>query len=84
MAAKTTSFLYFHCTLTLNFRFLHDLELINLSVMFFDENDVYLTFKFRMVTDKKSKCVFMHLNYNIKKTYLFNRNLKNRLGNTAD
>ena len=53
MAAKTTSFLYFCCTLTFNFRFLHDLELINISVKFFVKNDFYLTFKFRMVTDKK-------------------------------
>ena len=34
---------------------LYDLELINVSVMFFDKNDLYLTFKFRMVTDKKIK-----------------------------
>ena len=61
MAAETTPFLYFGCTLTHNFRFLYDLELINVFVMF------YLTFKFRMVTaNTQIKAFFMHLNYNIK------------------
>ena len=50
MTAKSTSFLYLCCTLTHNFRFLHDLELINLSIMFLDKNDLYLNFKFKLIT----------------------------------
>ena len=50
MAAKTTSFLYLCCTLTHNFRFLHDFELIDFSVTFLHKNDLYLAFKFKMVT----------------------------------
>ena len=48
MAAKTTYFLYFCCKLLHDFWFLHDFELIN-CLMFNDQNDLYLTFKFKMV-----------------------------------
>ena len=50
MAAKTTPFLYFCYELLYDFWFLHDFVLINLCLMFFDQNDLYLTFKFKMVT----------------------------------
>ena len=43
-----------------DFWFLHDLELINLGLMFFDQNDLYLTLKFKMVTaNTQIKAVFM-------------------------
>ena len=49
-----------------DFRFLHDLVLINLCLMFFDQHDVHLTFKVRMVTvNTQIKAVFMQVNYNI-------------------
>ena len=69
MAVETSSFLYFSFTLRHNFRFLHYLELINLSVMSLDKKDLYLTLKFRMVTNTQIKAFFVHLNYN-KKTSL--------------
>ena len=66
MAAKTTSFLYFCYILLHDLWFLHDLEFINVCLMFFDQNDLYLTFKFKMVTaNTKIKAVFMHVNYYI-------------------
>ena len=64
MAAKTTSALYFCYILLYDFWFLHDSELINLCLMFFDRNDLCLTFKFKMVTaNTHIKAVFMHVNY---------------------
>ena len=34
--------------------------------MFFDQNDLYLTFKVKMVTvNTQIKTIFMHVNYNI-------------------
>ena len=34
--------------------------------MFFDQNDLYLTFKFKMVAaNTQIKAMFMHVNYNI-------------------
>ena len=66
MAAKTPSFLFFCETLLQDFWFLHDLELINLCLMFCDQNELYLTFKFKMVTvNTQIKAVFMHVNYDI-------------------
>ena len=66
MTAKTTSVLYFCYILLHDFWFLHDLELINLCLMFFYENELYLTFKFKTVTAATQiKTVFMHVNYNI-------------------
>ena len=63
LAAKTTSFLYFCYTLLHDFWFLHDLELINLCLMFFDQSDLYLTFLFKTVTaNTQIKAVFMHVN----------------------
>ena len=66
MAAKTTSVLYF-CYISLHdFWFLHDLELINLCLMFFDQNDLCFTFKFKMVTaNTHLKAASMHVNYNV-------------------
>ena len=66
MAAKTTSFLYFCYKLLHDFWFQHDFELINLWLMFFDQNDLYLTSKCKMVTANRQITVFlMHVNYNI-------------------
>ena len=66
MASKTTSVLYFCYILLHDFWFLHDLELINLYLMFFDQNDLCLTFNFKMVTaNTHIKAVFMHVNYNV-------------------
>ena len=66
MAAKTTSFLYFCYKLLHDFWLLHDFVLINLCLMCVDQNDLYLTFKFKMVTTKRQiKVFFMHVNYNI-------------------
>ena len=46
--------------------FLYDFELINLCLMFFYQNDLYLTLKFKMGTaNTEMKAVFMHVNYNI-------------------
>ena len=65
MAARTTSFLYFYKLLH-DFWFLRDFKLINLCLMFFDQNNLYLTFKFKMVTaNRQIKVFFMHMNYNI-------------------
>ena len=50
MAAKTTTFLYFCYKLLPYFWILHDFELINLRLMFFDQNHFYFTFKFKMVS----------------------------------
>ena len=42
------------------------LNLINLCLIFFDQNDLNLTFKFKMVTSNTEiKAFFMHVNYNI-------------------
>ena len=83
MATKTTYFLYSCCILTHNFRFLHALGLITLSIMFFDKNDLYLIFKIRMVTaNTKIKTFFYACELYIKNNICLN--LKNRLGNTAD
>ena len=60
-----------------------DLELMNLCLMFFDQNDLYLTFKFIKV-NTHIKAVFMHVNYNIIRKHVFNGKLKNRLRNTAE
>ena len=39
--------------------------------MFLDKNDLYLSFKFRMVTaNTQIKAFEMHLNYTIKNTFL--------------
>ena len=66
MAAKTTSFLYFCYKLLHDFWFLHNFEWKNLCFMFFDQNDLYLIFKFKMVTpNRQIKVFFMHVNYNI-------------------
>ena len=65
---------YNFCYIILHdFWFLH--ELINLCLMFFDQNDLCLTFKFKMVTaNTHIKAVFMHVSYNV---------INNRLRNTA-
>ena len=61
MAAKTTYILYFCYILLHDFWFLHDLELINLCLMFFEQNDLCL-----MVTaNTHLKAVFMHENDNV-------------------
>ena len=66
MTTKTKSFIYFCYKLLHDFWFLHDWGLINLCLMFFDKNDIYLTFKFKMVnTSTQIKAFFMHLSYNI-------------------
>ena len=40
--------------------------LIDLCLMFFDQNDLYLIFKFKMVTaNAQINAVFMQMNYNI-------------------
>ena len=66
MATKTTSVLYYCYILLHDFSCLHDLELINLCLMFFDQNDLCLTFQFKMFTSNTQiKSVFMHVNYNI-------------------
>ena len=59
MAAKTTYVLYL-CYISLHdFWFLYDLGLINLCLMFFDQNDLFFTFKFRMATtNTQIKAVF--------------------------
>ena len=70
MAAKTTSFLYFCYELLHDLWFLHDFVLINLGLMFFDQNDLYLTLKFKMVTaNTQLKAFFMYVNYNIIKQH---------------
>ena len=73
MVAKTTSFLYFCYKLLHDFWFLHDFGLMNLCLMFFDQNDLYLTFKFKMVTAntliKACFIIFYH------KQHLFNGKL---------
>ena len=85
MAAKTISVLYFCYILSHNFWYLHDLELINLCLMFFDQNDLCLTFKFKMVNANTNKtAVFMHVNYNIINNICLMKKMKNRLRNTAD
>ena len=67
-----------------DFWFMHDLELINLCLMFCCQNDLYLTFKFKMVTtNTQIKAVFIHVNYNHKQ-HLFNGKLKKIDYNTAD
>ena len=44
MAVKTTSFIaLFLLYITHKFRFLHDLDLINLSVMFLNKNDLFMS-----------------------------------------
>ena len=59
MAAKTESFLYFCYKLLHDFWFLHDFELINLFLLFLDQNDLYLTFKCKMATaNTTNKSVF--------------------------
>ena len=55
MAAKTTSFRHLCYKLLHDLCFLHDLELINLGLMYFEQNDLYLTFKFKMVTANTQK-----------------------------
>ena len=48
-----------------DFWFLHYFELITSYLMFSDQNDLYLTFKFKMVTaNRQIKVFFMHVNYN--------------------
>ena len=51
MVGKTTSVLYFCYILLQDSWFLHDLELTNLFLMFFDNTQI--------------KVVFMHVNFNI-------------------
>ena len=59
MAAKTTSFLYFCYKFLHDFWFLYDFALINLCLMFFNQNDFYLTIKFKMViTNRQIKVSF--------------------------
>ena len=66
MAAKTKSVLVFCYILLHDFWFLDDLELVNLCLMFSDQNDLCLTFKFKMITaNTHMKSVFMHVNYNV-------------------
>ena len=85
MAAKAKSFLYFCYKLLHDYWFLHDFELINLCLMFFNKNDFYLTFKFKMVTtNTRIKAFFMHVNYNIINNICLMDIWKNRLHNTAD
>ena len=63
--------------------FLLDLQLINLYVMFFDQDDLYLTFSSKMVTATKIIYVFlMHLN--IIKQHILWKFKKDRLGNTTE
>ena len=58
---------FFVKTLLHDFWLLHDVELINLCLLFLDQNDLYLTFKFKMVTvNTQIKAILMHVNYNIK------------------
>ena len=65
MDAKTTSFLYFCYKLLHVSWLLHDFELINVCTIFFDQNDLYLTFIFKMVTaNTEMKAFLMLLNYN--------------------
>ena len=59
MTAKTTSFLYFCYKSFHDLWFLHDLELINLFLLFFEQNDLYLTFKVKMVT-ANSQIIFFY------------------------
>ena len=54
MAAKTTSVLYFCYILLHDFMFLHDLELINLCLMLFDQNDLQAQNGYRQHTHKSS------------------------------
>ena len=67
MATKTTYICSIFCYILLqDFWFLHDLELIILCLMFFDQNDLYLIFNFKMViANTQMKAVFIHVNYNI-------------------
>ena len=66
MAARTTFLLYFSYKLLQDFWFLRDFKLINLCLVFFDQNDLYLSFKFKMVTgNRQIKVFFMYMNYNI-------------------
>ena len=51
-----------------------------LCLIVLDQNDLYLTFKFKMVTaNRQIKVFFMHVNYKNHKQHLFNGNPKNRL-----
>ena len=60
MAAKSPSFYIF----AKHFWFLRDLVLINLCLMIYDRDDLYSTFKFKMVTaNTQIKAIFMHVNY---------------------
>ena len=53
--------------------------------MFFDPNDLCLTFKLKMVSaNPHINAFFMHVSYNVINNILFNGKLKNRLRNTAD
>ena len=54
--------------------------------MLFDQNDLCLTFKFKMVTvNTQKEAMFMHVSYNIINVIiLFNGNLKIRLRYTTD
>ena len=55
-------------------------ELIHLCLVFFDKNDLYLTFNIKMVTaNTQKKAVFIY-----HKQHLINKKLKNRLRNMAD
>ena len=77
MAAKTTSFLYFCYKLLPYFWILHDFELINLCFMFFDQNDFYFTFKFKMVSvNTTNKNVFYARELWYHKQHYFNENIK--------
>ena len=79
MVAKTTSVVYFCFKLFHDFWvFFYDLELLNLCFMFFEQNELYLTFKFKIfITNTQIKAVFMLVNYYIINNILFNIKLKN-------
>ena len=66
MTAKTACFKIFLLNIIARFLVLHDLGLTKLFLIFFDQNDLYLTFKFKMVTiNTQIKAIFMHVDYNI-------------------
>ena len=58
-------FFYFFHTLLRDFWFLPDFELINLCLMFFDKNDLFLIFKKKVTAKTQITAICMHVNYNI-------------------
>ena len=66
MAAEKHIFPIFFLNIIARFLVLHHLELINLSIMFPDQNGLYFTFKFKMVTTSTQIKTFpMYVNYDI-------------------